>query len=240
MNTEQYITVSGVRAQIVRKNIRNLHFSVYPPNGRVRVAAPLRASDEDVRLALAGKIGWIKKHQARFAAQPRQSAREIVSGESHYFLGQRYQLHVVNNDRTKVTVLGDQTIELHVRPEANLRERRLALQEWYREKLKELLPSLVAIWQPRLGVQVAEWRIKKMKTRWGTCNIRARRIWINLELARKPVRCLEYIIVHEMMHLLARRHDSRFKALMDKYLPQWRLCRDELKRTPIMQETDVF
>lgn len=223
-----------MRVQVFRKGIKNLHLGVYPPHGRVRVAAPLRVSDDAVRLAVIGKLGWIKRQRAKFEAQSRQSAREMVSGESHYFLGRRYRLRVVEHDgATGVELRNKPKLELHVRPETDAGQRERILHQWYRQQLKELIPPLIEKWQAVLGVRVAEWGVKKMKTRWGTCNIEARRIWVNLELAKKPVQCLEYIVVHELAHLIARHHDDRFVVLMNQHLPQWRAQRAALNAAPL-------
>ena len=228
------IRVSGVPVEIVRKGIKNLHLGVYPPHGRVRVAAPLRVSDAAVRLAVVGKLGWIKRQRAKFEAQPRQSTREMVSGESHYFLGQRYRLRVVKYDGpANVVARNKSVIELHVRLESSAEHRELVLQRWYRQQLKDLIPPLLQKWQPVLGVQTNEWAVKKMKTKWGACNVKVRRIWLNLELAKKPVQCLEYIIVHELVHLLERHHNDTFVALMNKFLPQWKSRRSELNAAPL-------
>ena len=239
MNIERhYIVVSGLRIEIVRKDIKNLHLGVYPPNGRVRVAVPIRVSDDAVRLAVIGKLGWIKRQRAKFEEQPRQSKREMVGGESHYFLGRRYRLRVVeHNGPTKVFLRGKTTIELRTRAETEAEQRERALQRWYRQQLKELIPPLLEEWQPTLGVQVAEWSIKRMKTKWGACNIAARRIWLNLELAKKPAQCLQYIVVHELAHLIERHHNDRFIALMDEHLRGWRLHRQELNSAPLAHET---
>jgi predicted metal-dependent hydrolase len=239
MNTEKrQIVVNGLVIQIVRKAIKNLHLGVYPPNGRVRVAAPLAVTDNAVRLAVIGKLGWIKRQQARFEAQPRQSEREMVSGESHYFLGRRYRLRVIPHDGAAKVVLRSRSgMELHARAEAAAAQRERVLHRWYRQQLKKLVPPLLEKWEAALGVQAADWRIKKMKTKWGTCTVEARRIWLNLELAKKPVKCLEYLILHELAHLLERHHNDRFIALMDKHLPQWRLHRAELNSAPLAHET---
>ena len=232
------ITVSGVRVQVFRKGIKNLHLGVYPPHGRVRVAAPLRVSDDAVRLAVVGKLGWIKRQRARFEAQPRQSTREMVSGESHYFLGRRYRLRVIERDAAAGVVLRNTSmLELHVWPETDAGQRNRILHQWYRQQLKELIPPLIEKWQAVLGVAVAEWGVKKMKTRWGTCNIEAKRIWLNLELAKKPLKCLEYIVAHEMVHLIERNHNDRFVSILEKHLPQWRLHRQELNSAPLARET---
>jgi predicted metal-dependent hydrolase len=239
MNTERsQVTIQGLRVEIVRKEIKNLHLGVYPPDGRVRVAAPVRVSDDAVRRAVIGKLGWIKRQRAGFEDQPRQSEREMVNGESHYFMGRRYRLRVIpQNGPAKVLVRNKATIELHARPEMNPRQRELVLSLWYRRQLRELIPPLMEKWQATLGVQVNECRIKKMKTKWGACNAGARRIWLNLELAKKPAQCLEYIVVHELVHFIERHHNERFLSTMDKHLPQWRLHRRELNSAPLAHAT---
>jgi predicted metal-dependent hydrolase len=230
MTTEtRHLTVSGIKVEVVRKDIKNLHLGVYPPNGRVRVAAPLVVSDEAVRLAVIDKLGWIKRQRAQFAEQPRQSQREMVNGESHYFLGQRYRLRVHEQaGPAKVAVRGIASLDLFVRPGASAEQREAVLLHWYRQQLKTMISPLLEKWQPILGVQASHWGIKKMKTKWGSCNPTAKRLWFNLELAKKPAMCLEYIVVHELVHLLERNHTERFTALMDGFLPNWRICRETL------------
>ena len=238
MSIEQrHITVSGVRVEIVRKDIKNLHLGVYPPHGRVRVAAPLRVSDEAVRLAVIGKLAWVKRQRAQFEAQPRQSEREMVSGESHYFLGRRHRLRLIQHEGpAKVTVRGKSIIEMRVRPEMEPRQREWVLHRWYRQQLRQIIEPLLERWQATLEVQMAECRIKKMKTKWGTCNADARRIWLNLELAKKPGQCTEYVLVHELVHLRERHHTDCFVAIMDRSLPQWRTLREELNAAPLAHE----
>ena len=239
MNTEQTeITVSGLEVQVIRKAIKNLHLGVYPPNGRVRVAAPLRVSNEAVRLAVVGKLGWIRRQRSKFQEQTRESQREMVSGESHYFLGRRYRLRVIDHEGAgRVVVRNRRTLELHVRRQSGQVERERVLQRWYREQLRELIPPLLTKWAVILGVQPAAWGIKRMKTKWGACNVDVKRIWLNLELAKKPAQCLEYIVVHEMTHLLERHHNDRFISLMDQHLPHWRLYRQELNAAPLAHDT---
>ena len=240
MNTkiqDRCIEVSGTPVEIVRKEIKNLHVGVYPPSGRVRVAAPLRLDDEAVRLAVISRLGWIRRKQAEFQQQVRQSQREFVTGESHYFEGRRYRLDVIERDAPPaVKPRNNTTLELGVRPNSNRETREAVLHRWYRRRLRNQLPSLIAAWEPKLGVTVNDARIKKMKTLWGSCNAEAKRIWLNLELAKKPRSCLVYILVHEMVHLLERRHSDRFHELMDGFMPQWRTYRDELNRAPLAHE----
>lgn len=231
------IDVRGIPVEIVRKDIKNLHLGVYPPKGRVRVAAPLRLDDEAVRLAVISRLRWIRRQQNGFEEQDRQSEREMVTGESHYFLGRRYRLDVLASDGPAgVRLRSNRIMELRARPETGRDKREELLHRWYRGWLRRQIPQLIEKWAPRAGVSLAEWRIKKMKTRWGSCSIEARRVWLNLELAKKPPSCLEYILVHEMVHLLERHHTDRFRELMDQLMPQWRLYRDELNRAPLAHE----
>ena len=238
MTTErQYIDVRGISAEIVRKDIKNLHVGVYPPTGRVRVAVPLRLDDDAVRLALISRLGWIRRQQAGFENQDRQSQREFVTGESHYFNGRRYRLDVIeHHGHPAVRLRNNTTMELRIGPDADREAREAVLHRWYRRRLREQLPALLAKWEPEVGVAVTDVRIKKMKTRWGSCNAEAGRIWMNLELAKKPASCLAYILVHEMVHFLERDHNDRFRELMDRLMPQWRLHGDELNRAPLAHE----
>ncbi len=231
------IKVSGLTVDIVRKDIKNLHLAVYPPSGRVRVAAPLLVSDEAVRLAVISRLPWIKRQKNKFTHQARQSVREYVSGESHYFQGRRYRLNVIyQSDAPKVVIRNKTIIDLYVREGSDQVQRARVLSGWYRQQLKALMPSLIAQWEPIVGVKVGDSRVKQMKTRWGSCNIEAGRIWLNLELAKKPTQCLEYIIVHEMVHLLERHHNDQFTALMNKFMPNWRLLREQLNRSALGHE----
>ena len=239
MNTKsQLMHIGGVAVELVRKAIKHLRLGVYPPHGRVRIAVPLRVHDEAARLMVLGKLDWIQRQQARIAARPRQAVRSLVSGECHYFLGQPYRLEVIYHSRKRGWVALHQLhLELHVPLGASTAQRERVLQLWYREQLITLLPPLVEKWSAALGVQAAEWRVKQMKTKWGTCNTRARRIWLSLELAKKPLHCVEYVLVHELAHLIERRHDARFKAILDRHCPHWRAYRKELNSTPLAHES---
>lgn len=238
MSTDRHeIEIGGIAVEIVRKEIKHLHVGVYPPAGRVRVAAPRRLDDEAVRLAVVSRLGWIRRKQKAFAEQGRQSRREIVTGESHYFRGRRYVLDVKECDGSpEVRLVGKASMALRVRPGHGHAQRDVVLQRWYRRQLRALLPPLLAKWEPRIGKTVCEVRIKRMKTRWGSCNAMARRVWLNLELIKKPVMCLEYVLVHELVHLHERHHNDRFLEWMDALLPAWRVHRDELNRAPLAHE----
>jgi predicted metal-dependent hydrolase len=227
------IIVNEISVEVVRKNIKNLHLTVFPPVGRIRVSVPIRVSDEAVRLAVISRLQWIKRHQLKFSEQKRRIIPKFVSGESHYFFGERYPLNVIFHNRPVHVSLRDKAlIELYVRAGSPLSWRQKAMAEWYRKELKNIIPPLIYKWEKIIDIKINEWGIKQMKTKWGTCNIKARRIWLNLELAKKPFRCLEYVIVHEMVHLLERHHNCRFMAHMDKLIPNWRAHKDELNRVP--------
>jgi predicted metal-dependent hydrolase len=238
MSTEnRIIKVSGIHVQVVRKAIKNLHLGVYPPDGRVRVAVPLALPDSAVRLAVIGKLEWIKRQQRRFSEQERQSVREMVNGESHYFLGRRYRLRVMEAHHPPgVRLKGKSSIELSVRPDSGTELRRSILNDWYRKELKLRTPALIEKWQSITGIQIRELRIKKMKTKWGSFSRNAGRIWINLEMAKKPVVCVEYIILHEMLHFHEPHHNESFFEYLNQYMPQWRLYKAELNKTPLAYE----
>lgn len=234
------IEIADQTVEVIYKEIKNLHLSVHPPAGRVRVAAPTRLDDEAVRLAVVSRLAWIRKQQERLARQVRLSAREMVTGESHYFRGRRYRLTVCEGDVCRVSIARNAVLALQVRPGYDASKRERVLQEWYREELRSDVVRLVEQWAPILEVSKPEVGIKRMKTRWGTCNPKAQRVWLNLELAKKSPMCMEYVLVHEMVHLLEPCHDETFIALMDKLIPQWRLLRDELNRAPLAHENWTY
>lgn len=228
------IEISDFTIDIERKSIKNMHLSVYPPSGRVRIAVPLNIDDEAVRLFAISKLAWIKKNQRKFKEQERQSPRIFGNRESHYFEGRRYLLRVTELDAVPKVLIKTKTyIDLYVRPNTSIEQKNAILNDWYRQQLKKQIPVFIEKWEKVIGVSVSDWGVKQMKTKWGTCNIEQKRIWINLELAKKPISCLEYIIVHEMIHLLERHHNVYFLALMDKYMPHWKLHKDELNRLPV-------
>jgi predicted metal-dependent hydrolase len=228
------IDVNGLVVNVVRKDIKNLHLAVYPPAGWIRVAAPLLVDDEAVRLAVIERLAWIKRQQAKFDEQERQSEREYVNGESHYFQGARYRLNLILHDAPgKVIVRNKRYIDLYVHPGSDKVQRGRVMSAWYRAYLRQTVPPLIEKWEKIIGVHVSDWGIKEMKTRWGSCNIEAGRVWVNLELAKKPGKCLEYIVVHEMMHLLESHHNEQFLKLMNKFMPHWREYRDLLNRAPL-------
>lgn len=233
INTDT-ISIANLTIDVVRKDIKNMHLAVYPPNGRIRLSAPENTDLEMMRLFAISKIGWIKKNIKKFAAQPRESPREFISGESHYFQGKRYLLNVIeHNGFNKVEIKGIKSINLYVRPNTTKDVKGSILKEWHRSEMKKQIPELITKWEKIIGVKSSEWAIKQMRTKWGTCNIEQKRIWLNLELSKKPTICLEYIIVHELIHLLERNHNDQFVAYMNQFMPKWRLHRDELNSLPV-------
>jgi predicted metal-dependent hydrolase len=236
MHTMTLLQLPGdIAVEVTRKDIRTLRLGVHPPDGRVTVSAPVAITEESIRTFVLARLDWIRKHRQNLLSREYEVARSYTDGECHYFSGQRYVLKVVESrDATRV-VLGDDVLVMKVRPGASAERRRSILEEWYRQQLKMAVPGLIAGYQSHMGVRVHAFGVKRMRTRWGTCNPRARRIWLNLELAKKPPECLEYIVVHEMVHLLEPRHNARFRALMDTYLPRWRLYRDLLNSMPVRQ-----
>jgi predicted metal-dependent hydrolase len=228
------VAVDELAVELIRKNIRHLYIRVNRDDGRVRVSAPEYMDEATIRAAVAGRLEWIRRQQQR-VGRDSPAARRMVSGETHYLLGEPLRLSVVEQPgRPGMRIVDDATMELRVRPGASTAKRLAVLEQGYRRELGERIPALVRKWEPVMGVQVAEWRIKRMKTRWGSCNIRDRRIWLNLELARRPPESLEYVTVHEMVHLLERRHNARFHAFMDRFLPDWRDRRRQLREMPDM------
>ncbi len=225
--------LNDITIDVVLKDIKNVHLSVYPPSGRVRIAAPLRMSLDNIRIYAISKLGWIKNQQKKFLEQVREAPREFLYKEGHYFLGMRYLLKIIEHDAPPFVTIKHNTIELHVRPNTDVQKRQVIMDEWYRQRLKEVAPPIIEKWEKIMSVSINELAIKKMKTKWGTCNRDAKRIWLNLELAKKPFHCIEYIVVHELVHLLERSHNANFIAYMDNYLPEWKQLKNELNKLPV-------
>ena len=232
--------IGEIPVDVVLKDIKNIHLSVYPPAGRVRISAPSGMNIDTIRVYAISRLGWIKKQQQKLRAQERETPREYLNRESHYVWGKRYLLKIIEREAPSAVTLQHSSIVLQLRADSSQEKKQIVLDEWYRRQLKLAIPDLIALWERRIGVRVNEFGIKKMKTKWGTCNPEARRIWVNLELAKKPKECLEYIVVHEMVHILERHHNDRFVALMDNFIPQWRSRRDDLNRLPVKHEDWVY
>lgn len=231
-----YLTVRGIDIDVVYKDIKNLHIGVYPPLGRVRVAAPLSLDDDNVRLAVVRRLQWIRKRRDQLRSAERQSEREMVTGESHYVWGQRYRLKVIERPGRPHLELDGGRLLLYIPEKTDAERRRALLDRWYRQQLRQSIPTLIAAWEPKLKVSVPRWTIRRMKTRWGSCNRESRHIWFNVELAKKHPDCLEYIAVHEMAHYLERGHGLRFTQLMDGFMPDWHARRDRLNASPMAHE----
>lgn len=231
------IELGDITVDVVLKDIKNVHLSVYPPAGRVRISAPRRMSLDTIRVFAISKLDWIKQQQAKLREQERETPREYVERESHSVWGKRYLLTVDECDGPPSIELKHRRMLLRVRPGTDQEKKAALVEEWYREQLKKAVPPLLAKWEPLLGVKAERWFVQRMKTRWGSCNHEARTIRLNTELAKKPAECLEYIVVHELVHLLEPTHNARFIALMDRFMPNWPFHRDALNRLPVRQET---
>lgn len=234
MNTNHNeIELGDICIQVIHKNIKNVHLSVHPPQGRVTISAPLQMDPETIRLFSISKLGWIRKQQTKLKNQKRETAREYVTRESHYYLGQRYLLKVIEQDTTPTVVLKHGVIELHVRLGVTKMQKEVLLQSWYRHQLKEVISPYIVKLEKMMNIKVAEVHIRTMKTKWGTCNIDAKRVWLNTELIKKTIENIEYILVHEMTHLLERNHNEKFITYMNKFLPKWKHLRGELNRSAL-------
>lgn len=214
------------------KDIKNIHLSVYPPSGKVRIAAPERMDLDTIRVFAISKLKWIKKQQEAFKNQERETEREYLTRESHYYLGQRYLLKVIQHDSSPKIILKKKEIQMYVRPETTQEKKQEVLDEWYRSELKRIIPPMIENWEEKIGVKSNEYGIKKMRTKWGTCNHDEKRIWLNLELAKKPLECIEYIVVHELLHIIEPSHNQQFISLLDNFMPKWKFFREELNRLP--------
>lgn len=227
--------IANIEIDVIRKDIKNMHLAVYPPHGRIRLAVPLKTDDEVFRLFAISKLGWIKKHVKGFQEQARETKRDYVSGESLFFQGIRYLLEVQEkNGYSSVKIEGTKKIILKIKEGATTEEKAIVMREWYRKQLKLQIKPLLDKWEKIIEVSTNDWGVKHMKTKWGSCNTDSKSILLNLELAKKPPICLEYILVHELVHLHERNHNDRFVSLMDKFMPKWRLHRDELNKLPIV------
>jgi predicted metal-dependent hydrolase len=234
------IELGSLVVDVVKKDIKNIHLSVYPPTGRVRISAPRRMKTETIRVFAITKLSWIKQQQRRLLAQERETPREFLDRESHYVWGRRYLLKVLEKDEAPGVSLRPKRLLLRVRPGSTNGEKKSVLDGYYREQLKEAARAVIAKWEPLIGVKANVCFVQRMKTKWGSCNPQAGNIRLNSELAKKPPECLEYIVVHEMVHLLEPTHNSRFVALMDQFLPKWQHLRDTLNQLPVRHEKWVY
>lgn len=230
------LKLGDIAVDVVLKDIKNVHLSVYPPAGRVRISAPRRMSLDTIRVFAISKLGWIKQQQRKLRAQERETPREYLDRESHYVWGRRYLLKVLEDQTLPKIELKHRKMILRASPRTSNEEKQAMLAQWYREQIRAAVPDLLAKWEPMVGVQVQRIFVQKMKTKWGSCNSRARNIRLNTDLAKKPRECLEYIVVHEMVHVLAPTHNERFVRMMDRLMPNWRILRQQLNQLPVRHE----
>jgi hypothetical protein len=227
------IQVGDLWIQVTRKNIKNVHLSVYPPDGRVTLSAPADTRLDAARAYAVSKLGWIRRQQKRLRQQVREPRRQYVTRESHYLWGRRYLLAIVESNTRPRVVLDHKRITLHVRP-GSRRDKRAEIQhEWHKRQLHDIVPGLIEKWEPRIGVKVAGYYLQRMKTKWGSCNPGAGTIRLNTELVKKPRDLLEYVVVHEMVHLLEPVHSDRFITLLSQHCPAWQEARLELNELPV-------
>jgi predicted metal-dependent hydrolase len=234
------LRLGDIAVDVVLKDIKNVHLSVYPPTGRVRISAPKRMNLGTIRVFAISKLGWIKQQQKKLRGQERETPREYLDRESHYVWGRRYLLKVVEGYGTPKVELKHSKMILRVALGARDEAKEAALAQWYREQIKAAVPELIARWEPVLRVKVQRVFVQKMKTKWGSCNAGARSIRLNADLAKKPRECVEYIVVHEMVHILEPTHNSHFVALMDRLMPQWRIRRAQLNQLPVRHESWTY
>jgi len=227
------LKLGDVSVDVVKKDIKNLHLSVHPPTGRVRIAAPLRMDLDTIRVFALTKLDWIKTHQKKLRQQDRETPREYLDRESHYVWGKRYLMEIVEAKAPPKVTLKHNQLVLQVRTGASEAKKREVLDAWYRGQLKTAVVPLIEKWQRPLGVSVERFFVQKMKTKWGSCNDRTGTIRLNTELAKKPPECLEFIVLHEMLHLIERHHNDRFTTLMDRHMPTWRHIRQTLNEAPL-------
>ncbi len=230
------IKLGGIAVDVVLKDIKNVHLSVHPPTGRVRIAAPSRMHLDIIRVFAISKLGWIKQQQKKLREQERETPREYLDRESHYVWGKRYLLKLVEKDEAPQVKLDHNRILLRIRPSTSEEGKQAVLDAWYRENLKHAVALLIAKWEPLVKVKVGRFFVQRMKTQWGSCSPGSGSIRLNTDLAKKPRECLEYIVVHEMVHLLESTHNGRFIALMDSFVPKWQFYRDQLNRLPVRHE----
>jgi len=227
------LKVGNLDIEVVLKPIRNIHLAVLPPAGAIRISAPHGVTDEALRLYIISRHGWIKQHMRRFVEQERESARLYIPNETHWYLGRCLLLKVHSQVRRNVVHFGHTHLTVSLHSQSHSGRIKWLIDEAYRKSLREIATELVAKWEKRIGVRSKELRIQRMKTQWGSCSPSKGNIVLNLELAKKPVECIEYVIVHELMHLIDHKHGLTFQALMDNHYPNWRVRREQLNRLPI-------
>jgi predicted metal-dependent hydrolase len=222
------IQLGDLTIDVTRKDIKNVHLSVHPPDGRVSLSAPMNTRIEVARAYAISKLSWIRLQQEKLAKQSREKPREFVKRESHYLWGRRYLLNIINTEGKNQVTIDHKRIHLYVKPGADKNKKAEILYEWQKSLLHEFIQEVIPKWEKILGVHVKAYFVQKMKTKWGSCNHKSQNIRLNTELVKKPKDLVEYVIVHEMVHLLVPTHNDHFLALMNKFYPNWREARLEL------------
>ncbi|HGO6072076.1 TPA: M48 family metallopeptidase [Burkholderia cepacia] len=236
MELRDSIDLGNLHVDVVRKDIKHVHLSVYPPDGHVRISAPLHMTSDIIRVYAISRLDWIRRQQHKLLSQERETAREYLNRESHYVWGKRYLLRIVEAEGPSTVRLKHSTLELVLRPDSDVSKRREALDAWYRQQIREAVPRLLEKWESSLGVKARRILIQHMKTKWGSCNPATGNIRLNTDLACKPPECLEYILVHELLHLIEPTHNARFQSMMEQFMPHWQQVRDSLNRLPVRHE----
>jgi len=229
----EIIELGEISIAMTRKNIKNVHLCVHPPQGRITLSAPRGTRLEVARAYAITKLGWIHKQQQKLRNQARERKREFIERESHYLWGRRHLLTVVERDAKPSVAVDHKRITLSLRPGSDQAKRSSIIHQWHKALLHELIPSLIEKWEPKLGVQVQAYFLRRMKTRWGSCNHQAAHIMLNTELVKKPKDLIEYVVLHEMLHLIEPTHNDRFLSLMTQHYPTWREARAELNELPL-------
>jgi predicted metal-dependent hydrolase len=220
------INLDQINIDVVLKNIKNMYLAILPPLGKVRISAPKKTKLESIKMFALTKLNWIKKQQAKMLKKP--AKKDYINNEEHYFLGEKYLLNVVQTNKKASVEFINGNIVLNIKAGFTQMQIKNLLQNWYRSELKKIVWKLIIKWEKIMNLQIAELHIRQMKTRWGSCHITKKKIVINLELAEKPLHCLEYVVVHEMVHFFERKHNQRFKNYMTYYLPNWQVCKKQL------------
>lgn len=231
--------IQGISLTVEKKKIKNMYLKILPPDGKVVISAPKRMSQKAIEEFVISKSNWIQEKRKKYENRESQKELQFMTGEQILLFGKVYPLEVTNSNGNSKILFAEDKIQMQVREDSTKEQREHCLNEWYRKQLKSRIPELIEKWEPVMNVHVKEWNVKNMKTRWGTCNIAAQRIWLNLQLAKRKPECLEYVVVHEMVHLLERKHNHRFYGFMDLFLPEWRKIRAELNGINLDNEIGI-
>ncbi len=230
MTTKNTITLQKLKIDTIRKDIKNIHLGVYPPKGEIRVSVPLDTNDETLRLFLISKTSWIKKQQRKFSQQKRQTSRKYTAGESHYLFGKEYRLKIISTKESSKIIIKKTSMDLYLKSNYTVLEKEKIFEKFYRQELEKVIPKLLKKWESKVDVKSKQIKTRKMKTKWGSCDTKKKQILLNLELAKKPFHCIDYVLVHELVHLKERKHNDRFIELLESAYPKWQEHKEELNQ----------